>query len=173
VEKYGEDWTRPGHLVANGPYILKAWVSNDHIRLEKNPRFFAADEIAIQTVNFCPTQDSSAALKRFRGGEFDLVSDSVPPQQIRWLELNLPRELHRAPYILSQYVCFNVQRKPFDDVRVRLALSLAIDREIMVSKVTRAGERPAYALVPPGIPGYHGAQITFRSQPMKPVASSW
>ena len=166
VEKYGEDWTRPGHLVANGPYILKECVANDHIRLEKNPGFFAADEVAIQTVNFCPTQDSAAALKRFRGGEFDLVSDSVPPQQIRWLELYLPHELHRAPYILSQYVCFNVKRKPFDDVRVRLALSLAIDREIMVSKVTRAGEQPAYALIPPGMPHYRSAEMTFRRQGM-------
>lgn len=166
VEKYGEDWTRPGHLVANGPYTLKQWISNDHIRLEKNPRFFAADEVAIQTVNFYPTQDSAAALKRFRGGEFDLVSDSVPPQQIHWLERHLPHELHRAPYILSQYVCFNVKRKPFDDLRVRLALSLAIDREIMVSKVTRAGEQPAYALIPPGMPQYRSAEMTFRSQNM-------
>ena len=166
VEKYGDDWTRPAHIVVNGPYLLKEWVPNDHIRLKKNPLFFAADEISIETVDFAPTQDSSAALKRFRSGEFDVVTDSVPPQQIRWLEMFLPHELHLTPYILSQYVCFNVQRRPFDDHRVRHALSLAIDREVMVSKVTRAGEHPAYALVPPGMPGYRSAMLTFRNQPM-------
>ena len=166
VEKYGDDWTRPAHIVVNGPYLLKEWVPNDHIRLKKNPLFFAADEVTIETVDFAPTQDSSAALKRFRGGEFDVVTDSVPPQQIRWLELYLPHELHLSPYILSQYVCFNVRRKPFDDQRVRLALSLAVDREVMASKVMRAGEQPAYALIPPGMPGYSGAALTFRNQPM-------
>jgi oligopeptide transport system substrate-binding protein len=166
VEKYGDDWTRPSHIVVNGPYLLKEWVPNDHIRLKKNPMFFAADEVTIETVDFAPTQDSSAALKRFRGGEFDVVTDSVPPQQIRWLELYLPHELHLSPYILSQYVCFNVRRKPFDDRRVRLALSLAVDREVMTSKVMRAGEQPAYALIPPGMPGYRGAALTFHNQPM-------
>jgi len=167
VEKYGDDWTRPEHIVVNGPYILKAWVPNDHIRLEINPRFDGAGNLPIRSVIFCPTQDSSAALKRFRGGEFDLVTDSVPPQQLHWLQLYLPRELHLSPYILTQYVCFNVRRKPFNDPRVRLALSLAIDREIMVAKVTRAGERPAYALVPPGMPQYQSAQLSFRRMNME------
>jgi oligopeptide transport system substrate-binding protein len=166
VEKYGEEWTRPEHIVVNGPYILKEWIPNEFVRLERNPRFFDADKIAVKTVYFSPTQDSSAALKRFRGGEFDLVTDSVPPQQIRWLELYLPHELRLTPFILSQYVQFNVHRKPFDDVRVRTALSLAIDREIMVSKVTRAGERASYSFVPPGMPGYRSAEIGFRAVPM-------
>ena len=166
VEKYGEKWTRPEHIVVNGPYILKEWIPNEFVRLERNPRFFDADKIAVKTVFFSPTQDSSAALKRFRGGEFDLVTDSVPPQQIRWLELYLPHELRLTPYILSQYVQFNVHRKPFDDLRVRTALSLAINREIMVSKVTRAGERPSYAFVPPGMPNYRSAEIGFRAVPM-------
>lgn len=166
VEKYGEMWTRPEHIVVNGPYLLKEWIPNELIRLERNPRFFDAANVPIKTVYFYPTQDSSAALKRFRGGEFDLVTDSVPPQQIRWLELYLPHELRLSPYILAQYAQFNVHRKPFDDVRVRTALSLAIDREIMVTKVTRAGERPSYALVPPGIPHYESAEVSFRSMPM-------
>ncbi|MEI9889133.1 MAG: peptide ABC transporter substrate-binding protein [Rhizomicrobium sp.] len=166
VEKYGEDWTRADHIVGNGPYVLKDWVPNDHIRLAKNPRFYAAAGVAVETVNFYPTQDSAAALKRFRAGEFDLVTDSVPPQQIHWLKENMPEALKLAPYILSQYVQFNLHRKPFDDSRVRLALSLAIDREIVCEKVTRAGETPSYALVPPGMPGYRGADLTFRAEPM-------
>ena len=166
VEKHGEAWTRPENIVSNGPYVLKEWLSNDHIHLRKNPRFFDAANVAIDNVYFYPTQDSAAALKRFRAGEFDLVTDSVPPQQINWLKQYMPRELELGPYIASSYLQFNFERKPFDDVRVRQALSLAVDREIMVSKVLRAGEQPAYALVPPGMPDYRGAQAAFRPQPM-------
>jgi oligopeptide transport system substrate-binding protein len=166
VEKHGENWTRPENIVVNGPYVLKEWIPNDHIRLERNPHYFEHNSLALRTVYFYPTQDSSAALKRFRGGEFDVVTDSVPPQQINWLKLYLPHELRLSPYILSQYAQFNVRRKPFDDVRVRLALSLAVDREILASKVMRAGEQPAYSFVPSGMPAYKSGELTFRAQPM-------
>ena len=164
VEKHGDDWLKPENVATNGPYVLKEWLPNDHITLVKNPMFHDRDSVKIATVNFYPTQDSSAALKRFRGGDFDLVTDSIPPQQIDWLRANLPRELRLWSFILTQYVQFNTKRKPFDDVRVRRALSLAIDREVMTAKVLRAGERPAYSLVPPGMPTYPGkAQFDFKS----------
>ncbi|MEJ0041232.1 MAG: peptide ABC transporter substrate-binding protein [Rhizomicrobium sp.] len=166
VETYGESWTRAGNIVSNGPYVLKEWIPNDHLRLVKNPHFYDAAKVAIETVDFFPTQDSSAALKRFRAGELDLVTDSVPPAQIRWLQLNLKRELRLSPYILSQYVQFNLNRTPFKDLRVRTALSLAIDREILAAKVMRAGEQPSYALIPSGIPDYRSAELRFRNQPM-------
>lgn len=164
VEKFGDDWTRAENIVTNGPYVLKEWLPNDHIHLTKSPHFYDKDKISIEDVLFYPTQDSSAALKRFRAGEFDVVTDSIPPQQIDWLRANLPKETHLSPYILAQYVQFNFNRKPFDDHRVRRALSMAIDRDIMVEKITRAGEAPAYALVPPGMPDYPGkAQLAYKT----------
>ncbi|MEI9997352.1 MAG: peptide ABC transporter substrate-binding protein [Rhizomicrobium sp.] len=164
VEAHGDAWTRPEHIATNGPYVLREWIPNDHVRLAKNPRFFDAENVAIQAVTFHPTQDSSAALKRFRAGDFDLVTDSVPPQLINWLKLYMPRELQLSPYIFSAYMQFNMHRKPFDDIRVRTALSLAVRREIIAQKVTRAGEQPAYALVPSGIPGYRGARLRFAGE---------
>jgi oligopeptide transport system substrate-binding protein len=166
VEKNGENWTHAGIMVSNGPYVLKEWLSNDHILLVKNPRFYDAGNVKLDRVYFYPTPDASAGLKRFRAGEFDLVTDAVPPQQINWLRQYMPHDLRLAPYILTQYVQFNMHRKPFDDRRVREALSLAIDREIMAEKVLRAGELPAYSLVPGGLPGYASAELSFRSQPM-------
>ncbi len=116
---------------------------------------------------FYPTQDAQAALKRFRSADFDVVDDSLAPQQIDWLRAHMAKELRLSPYILSQYVQFNVRHKPFDDVRVRTALSLAIDREVLCSRISRAGEQPAYALIPPGIPGYPGkAALGYRATPM-------
>jgi oligopeptide transport system substrate-binding protein len=167
VEKHGADWTRPENIVVNGPYILKEWVPNEHLLLVKNPHYYDSQRVKIERVYYYPTQDSQAALKRFRAGEFDVLTDTLPPQQIDWLKANLAPSLRLAPFILSQYVQFNLHRAPFDDIRVRTALSLAIDREIIASKIERAGERPAYAFVPPGIPGYQrGAELRFRALPM-------
>lgn len=167
VEKHGTNWTHPGHIVTNGPYVLTEWVSNDHIKLVKNPRFYDRDNVKIETVYYYPTADASAALKRFRAGEFDVVTDSVPPQQVQWLRKEIPGELRTHPLMESWFILFNLNDKPFNDLRVRTALSLAIDREIITEKITRAGQTPAYALVPPHMPHYPGkAQLNFKSLPM-------
>ena len=167
VEKYGADWTQPGHIVSNGPYNLVEWVANDHITLTRNRRFVEAKPVPIKTVNFYPTPDAAAALKRFRGGEFDILSNSVAPQQTQWLKREVPRELHLTPFMETKYLVFNFERPPFDDLRVRKALSMAIDREILVSKITRGGETAAYSLVPPQMPGYPGQpHLRFRDQAM-------
>jgi len=167
VEKYGDSWLNPEHVATNGPYVLKEWIPNDHVRLAKNPHFYGRESVAVENVYFYPTQDSSASLKRFRAGEFDLVTDSIPPQQVDWLRRNMPRELRLYPFILNEYFQYNVTREPFNDVRVRTALSLAVDREIMVAKILRAGEKPAYTLVPAGMPDYPGrAHLAFEALPM-------
>ena len=118
-------------------------------------------------LNFYPTPDAAAALKRFRGGEFDILSNSVAPQQTQWLKREVPRELRLTPFMATKYLVFNFERAPFDDLRVRKALSMAIDREILVSKITRGGETAAYSLVPPQMPGYPGQpHLRFRDQAM-------
>ncbi len=166
VEKHGDAWTRrrtspstaPTSSGNGFPTIISDW--------RRTPRFVEAAGVAIRNVFYYPTQDASASLKRFRAGEFDVVTDSIPPQQVDWLRRHMPREMRLAPYILSQYVQFNLRRAPFDDKRVRAALSLAIDRETLVRHVTRAGEIAAYSLVPPGLPGYQVATTGFETLPM-------
>jgi len=164
VERHGDQWIMPQNVVTNGPYVLREWIPNDHILLAKNPEFADAARVGIENVYYYPTPDSSAALKRFRAGEFDVISEDIPPQQVDWLRHNLSRELKFMPYIATKYVQFNVTRKPFDDLRVRQAIAMAFDREILTAKVTRENEMPAYALVPPYMPGYPAkAQAEFRT----------
>ncbi len=171
VERFGDQWQRPQNMVTNGAYMLKEWVPNDHIQLVKNPRFYDAGNVTIERVTYYPTQDFSAALKRFRGGEID-TQTGIPSQEIGWLRYNMPGALQVTPYVQTEYVLFNIGAKPFDDLRVRRALSLAIDREVIASRVMHAGEQPAYAFVPPHMPGYPGsAQIRFRSMPMEARAA--
>lgn len=153
VEKHGTKWLDPGNIATNGAYVLKEWIPNDHITIVKNPHFYDAKNVSIETVNFYPASDYSAALKRFRAGEFDTTM-GVPSSEIDWLRQNLPGDLHLTPYVALNYIQFNFTRKPFDDLRVRQAISMAIDRDMIARRVMRAGEQPAYAMVPPGIPDY-------------------
>ncbi|MGA9796879.1 MAG: peptide ABC transporter substrate-binding protein, partial [Rhizomicrobium sp.] len=166
VEKHGDAWLDPKNIVVNGPYILKEWVANDHVLLVKNPHFYDAKNVAIEKVYYYPTADYSAALKRFRAGELD-TNDGVPSQEIDWVRTNLPHSLRIAPWMANEYLQFNLTRRPFNDLRVRKAVSMAIDREVIATRVMRAGERAAYAFVPPDMPGYPGkAHCDFATLPM-------
>lgn len=166
VTQYGDDWLRPENIAVNGAYRLKEWIPNDHITLTRNPNFYGVKSVAVETVKFFPTQDYSEAIKRFRAGELDATS-GVPASEIAWLRNNMPGVLRVAPWIAVEYVQFNFTAKPFDDLRVRQAISLGIDREILAAKVMRAGEKPAYTFVPPHMPGYPGqAHLAFQNTDM-------
>jgi oligopeptide transport system substrate-binding protein len=166
VEKLGDDWSKPGNYVSNGPFTLKEWRPNDHVTLEKNPRFYDAANVTIDEVVFYPTDDSETALKRFRTGELDL-NIGFPSQQIDYLRKSMGPELHVATLVNVRYIAMNLKRPPFDDVRVRRAIALAVNREKIASEILRAGEQPAYSLVPPGTAGYSdGPAVAFQAMPM-------
>jgi len=165
VEAKGDAWSRPENYVGNGPYNLLEWVPNDHITIEKNPKFYDAANVKLDRVVFYPTSDTNAALKRFRAGEFD-VQDGIPMDQLDWLKQNLPDTIQMTLYLGITYLVVNQSRKPFDDVRVREALNLAYDRETVTEKIIRFGEPPAYTLVPPGIANYPAnSGFAFKSMP--------
>ncbi|MBV9548193.1 MAG: peptide ABC transporter substrate-binding protein, partial [Alphaproteobacteria bacterium] len=156
-------WARPGAYISDGPYLLKEWLPNDHITLTKNPRFYDAAHVVMDTVIYYPTTDSAAAVKRFRAGELDLQSP-VAGTEIAWLKANLPASLKVTPSLALSYVAINLAR--LKDVRVRRALNLAIDREAITQKVLKLGEPAAYAIVQPGTANYPGdVAFDFRKAP--------
>jgi oligopeptide transport system substrate-binding protein len=166
VERHGNQWLKPENIVTNGAYVLKEWIPNDHILLVKNPHFYDAANVSIEQVYFFPTADYSAAMKRFRAGELD-TQNGVPPQEIGWIRSALPGTLHIAPIIYTRYLQYNFTRAPFNDWRVRAAVSLAIDREIIARKVMRAGELPAFNFVPHLMPDYpNTARLRDSEKPM-------
>jgi oligopeptide transport system substrate-binding protein len=101
-------------------------------------------------------------LKRYRAGEFDILRD-LPDDQLGWLRQNMPNELHIAPYAGVYFYAFNTTKPPFNDKRVRVALSMAINREILVEKITGAGELPAYGFVPDGTANYTPRRVPWRT----------
>lgn len=166
IEKHPTDWTKPGILVSNGPYALAAWRPHDHVKLVKNPRFFDAAKVAIDTVYYYPIDDTAAAVKRLRAGEIDLNMD-FPPQEAERLKSVLPKGTVRtSPNTRIFYLSMNHTRPPFNDVRVRRAMSLAADRETITGQILKLGETPNYSLLPATMQGYTRAELDFKSWPM-------
>jgi oligopeptide transport system substrate-binding protein len=155
VEAKGRAWTRPGNYVGNGPFVLKSWVPNDHVLVEKNPLFYDAANVELEHVYFFPTDDYGAALQRFRAGDLD-VQTKFPAQQIDWIRANIPQTIDPVPLLITELITVNHKRKPFDDVRVRQAVNLALNREALTQRIVRVGDVPAYALVPPTTANYPG-----------------
>ena len=156
---------KPGAAVSDGPYLLKAWQPNDHVTLAKNPAFYDAAAVKIDTVNYFPTADSQAALKRLRAGELDMQTP-LPATEISWLKANMPASLHIMPSLALAYVAMNMRDPALADIRVRRALNLVYDREAVTDKVLKRGEVPAYSYVPQGIGDYrNGPQLDFKPMP--------
>lgn len=149
-QKYGSSFTKPGTMLANGPYVLAEWRPHDHIKLVKNPHFYDAANVKIDEVYFYPIEDDLAALKKYRAGELD-AQDRYPIAMREWIRKNIPNEVHQATALWSQYMSFNSLRKPFDDVRVRKALAMAIDRKAIADDILSGSYgAPANNVLPPG-----------------------
>ncbi len=158
VEQYGNKFSRPGRLISNGAYQLEEWVVQSHIKLIRNKNYWNNMKSVIDTVYFYPTENLNAELKQFRADELD-ITDVVPYQQLKWIRENLADELMVAPWLGSYYYGLNVAREPFkDNLSLRRALALAIDRSIITERITGAGEIPAYNWVPP-VTGYKPAVL--------------
>jgi oligopeptide transport system substrate-binding protein len=151
----GGAWAKPGNYVANGAYLPTEWVPNDHLTLVKNPRFYDAQHVRIQTVTYKPTSDTLAALKLIRSGEID-TQNLLPTAEIDWMRAHIPRALQIRPMLGIVYIVPNFLRKPFQDVRLREAIALAYDRETMTNRIVRLGQPAAYHFVPPDTANYPG-----------------
>jgi oligopeptide transport system substrate-binding protein len=167
IAKHPKDWTKPGILVSNGPYVLKEWRPHDHITLVKNPRYYDAKKVRIDVVKYFPLDDEAAAVKRFRAREIDL-NLNFPAAEFERLKKILPKGAVRtSPSYRYAYMTLNNLKPPFNDARVRRAVSLAVDRETLTSRILGLGEKPNYSLTPAGIPGYVQAELDFKDRPME------
>lgn len=159
VTQYGNQHTRPGHLVSNGAYRLVAWTPQANLTVERNPRFHDAMHVRIARVRFHVSEDAAAELQRFAAGDLH-ITETAPPQPLPKLRERFGKQLRISPYIGAFWLGMNVTRPPLkDDPQLREALSLAVDRDKLTRYITGLGETPAYGIVPPGIPGYDAAKI--------------
>lgn len=162
IEAHGREWTKAAHIATSGAYVLKERISNTSVTVVKNEHYHAAAETLIDEVIYFPIENGAASLKRYRAGELD-VTLSFPPSQIDWLRENRADDLHILPALALSYILINHDKHPFDDIRIRKALSLAIDRDIIVDRLLNDGSRPAYNIVPPATPDYGENSAPFKA----------
>lgn len=153
----GEDWTADRPLVTSGAYRLVEWRLNERVRLERN-RFWHSGRAPIASVEWRPVSDRLTALRSFAAGEADTTNE-FPQTRLAWIEERRPGTARIAPYNGSYYFVFNTTRPPFDDVRVRHALSLAVDRRWIAEHLIGLGTQPAWGVVPPAVAGPVGALL--------------
>lgn len=163
IEKFDRTWTEPGNMVSNGAYVITERVPQTLIRAKKNAKFHDAANVKIDDVVYYPTEDQGATLKRFRAGELDIALN-FPADQIALVEKEMPDTLRVGPALAVFYLMLNQTRPPFDDPKVREALSMAIDREGLVQKLLPPGSAPAYNLVPPSASDYTGQTAAFKTK---------
>ncbi|MEM7053419.1 MAG: peptide ABC transporter substrate-binding protein [Pseudomonadota bacterium] len=145
---------RAGNLVSNGAFRLAEWQPRSKIELERNPYFHADERTIIERVVYHPIEDENTEFQRFRAGGLEWTYQ-VPSNQFRWLEENLSDALLISPWFGTYFFSFNLTREPFiDNLALRQALNLAIDRDILTEKVSQFGEIPTFNLIPPGTPDF-------------------
>ncbi len=153
VEKFGNDWTKVGNLVGNGAYQLQERVVNEKLVLAPNPHYWDHAHTVLTKVTFVPINQESNATKRYLAGDID-ITESFPKNLYQKLLKDIPGQVYTPDQLGTYYYAFNTQRPPTSDVRVRQALSYAIDRKIIAEKVLGTGEKPAYHFTPDVTAGF-------------------
>ncbi|MTI14432.1 peptide ABC transporter substrate-binding protein [Sansalvadorimonas verongulae] len=152
VEKYGDAWTRPENMVSNGAYKLTEWVVNERIVAKRNPKYWNDKETVVNEVDYLPIISGNAALNRYKAGEIDLTG--APSEHLKNLQKTIPEQVKISPKIGTYYYDFNKNVKPFDDVRVRKALTYSINRDAITNYVLGGGQLPAYSFTPESVDGF-------------------
>ena len=165
VDKLGRDWTKPANMVSNGAYVLKDWQVNSKVVIEKNPKYWDAANVVLTRVTYLPVEDGSADLKLYQSGEEDMMS-RLPPGTFAALKAQYPRDIHNSAEIALRFHALNNNDPLLKDVRVRKALSMVIDRDILAEKVTADGQAPIYGLVVKGSEGADMVHYDWESWPM-------
>lgn len=157
IAEHGDAWTRPENIVSNGPFLLDKWIPQDRIELVKNPDYWDADAVQLDRVVIYPIDDQNTALNMYMDGQLDWIQE-VPTARLPEMKMD---PTHVAnPAFITYYYEFNNDVEPLDDVRVRRALSMAIDRQELVTRVTQGDQFPAYGITPP-LPGVYDAVVGF------------
>ncbi len=173
IDRWNKQWSRPEHMISDGAFVLGSWTPQDEIVLERNPKYHEPPGDRVQTVRWILADDRRAGLRRYRANELDTAA--LGAEDYRWAASALPQELHSTPLLASRYLIVNMARQPLGDTpAMRQALSMAIDRDLLVSKIDTRGQIAAWGLVPPGMKSYPPQRLGYAadSEPAREHAAS-
>lgn len=163
LEKWGDQWTKPEHFVGNGAYVLSKWVVNERMVMVRNKNYWDDKDTVIDKVTYLPIENQVAEMNRFLSGEIDMTNE-LPNEHFKRLEKEHPEDVSVVGNLCSYYYGFNNEKAPFNDVRVRKALSYAIDRDVITKILLGQGQKPAYFLTP---------EVTADFHPVMPEYGTW
>lgn len=158
IDERDTKWTEPGNYVGTGPFVLKTWRQNDVIEMVRNPYYWDAENVKLNGINFYSIENVDTEERAFRAGQLHKTS-SVPLDKVPYYRREHPELIRIDPYEAVYYYRFNVERKPLDDPKVRLALNLAVDRDAIVRNILRAKQLPATGFTPPGLGDYEALDL--------------
>jgi oligopeptide transport system substrate-binding protein len=147
VEAHGDQWTRAENFVGNGAFVVDQWVVNERLVLAKNEKYWENDKTVLEKVTYLPIEDQVSEMNRFLSGEIDFTS-TLPTEHFKRLKKEYPESVSVEGSLCTYYYQFNSKKPPFDDARVRKAVSYAIDRSIVTDALLAQGQKPAYFLTP-------------------------
>lgn len=148
MDTAGSQWTRPGNFVGNGPFLLDRWELNKVIVVKKNPTYWNSSVVRLNAIHFFPVDNASREDLMFRSGQLHVTS-TVPPEKVESYQVKYPQNIQIDPFYGTYYYRFNTQKAPFDNKLVRQALSLALNRTLIVERVTKGGQDEAFSFTPP------------------------
>ncbi|WP_117234441.1 ABC transporter substrate-binding protein [Vibrio maerlii] len=154
VEKFGDQWTKPENFVGNGAFTIDSWRVNERIELVRNENYWDNDKTVLNKVTYLPIENQVAEMNRFLSGEIHFTNE-LPVEHFKRLKKEHPESVSVGGNLCSYYYGFNNKKAPFDDVRVRKALSYAIDRNIVSDAILAQGQKPAYFLTPEITAGFN------------------
>ena len=154
VEKFGDKWTKPENFVGNGAFVVNKWVVNERLVLVRNEQYWDNAKTVLNKVTFLPIENQVADMNRFLSGEIDFTYE-IPNEHFRRLKKEYPESVSIKGDLCTYYYNFNTKKPPFDDVRVRKAISYSIDRNIIANAILGQGQKPAYFLTPEIVAGFN------------------
>lgn len=152
VAKFGDSWTQPANIVVSGAYKPMTWVVNEKIVAGRNTQYWDDNHTVINQVTYLAISSDVTDVNRYKAGEIDITS-TIPQNLFAALRKALPGEVRVNPHLATYYFEFNTQKPPFNDPRVRLALNMALDKQILADKVMGQGQKPAWLISQPQIGG--------------------
>lgn len=159
IEEHGDQWTEPGNIVTNGAYTLQEWQHGSSIYIEKNPHWIEADSVQIEVFGGPIIQEAATAMALYENNEIDFMMDPpgwgppLPDMDRIKADPQLSQDLFIAPQLCTYYYGFVNTKPPFDNVDVRKAFAMAIDRQSLIDNVTKGDQTPAHSFAPPGVFG--------------------
>lgn len=153
VEKFGDEWIKVGNFVGNGAYHLAERVLNEKLVFTRNSQYWNDKETVINKATLLSLESATSDVARYRANDIDMSNNTVPSEQFAKLKQEIPNEVFITRTIATYFYTFNNAKAPFNDIRVRKALNLALQRDVITDKVLGMGQTPTYTYTPNFIGG--------------------